>query len=52
MSEKLIATVVIGIIGTFLTLARRWKNPDKNAGVGVAGWIVFILLCMWDEGCP
>ena len=52
VKEKIIATLVIGIIGIFLTLVRRWKNPDKDAGIGVAGWTVFIILCLWYEGCP
>ncbi len=52
MSEKLIVTIILGSIGILLTLARRWKNPDGDAGIGVAGWTIFIILCMWYEGCP
>lgn len=48
MSEKLIATIVIGVAGIGMTFARRYNNTDdRNAGLGVAGWTVFLLLVMW-----
>lgn len=48
MSEKLIATIVIGIAGIGMIFARRYNNAeDGAAGLGVAGWTVFILLLMW-----
>lgn len=45
--QKITATMVIGVIGVLLTIARRYKNNDKSAGLGVAGWIVFILFNIW-----
>ena len=47
MSEKLIATAIIMVCATLLTLARRWNNDDNDAGIGVAGWSMFIILIMW-----
>jgi len=48
MSEKLIATIIIGIAGTGLTFARRYNNQnDKSAGLGVAGWTIFIFFLIW-----
>lgn len=41
----LVVFVLIGLIGTILTFARRYKNQDSSAGLGIAGWtIVFLLL--------
>jgi len=31
-----------GITLAAIIFARRWKNPDPNAGVGVAGWGTFV----------
>ena len=48
MSEKLIATIIIGITGALITFARRYNNPhDSTAGLGVAGWTIVIFLLMW-----
>jgi hypothetical protein len=38
--------LVVGLVGAALVMARRWKNKDGAAGYGVAGWTVFILLCL------
>ena len=45
--DKLYATGVIGLVSTFLIVARRYKNPDKQAGVGVAGWAIFTIFLIW-----
>ena len=47
LTAKVIATGLIVIGGTGMTFARRWKNTDSTAGLGVAGWTVVILLFMW-----
>ena len=44
MSEKLLGIIIIGVIGSLLTLARRYKNSDGDAGYGVAGWTIIIIL--------
>lgn len=36
--------VAVGLIGIVLTLARRWKNKSPEAGIGVAGWTMFVIL--------
>ena len=48
MSEKLIATLIIGIAGIGITFVRRYNNAeDKKAGLGVAAWTIVIFLLMW-----
>jgi len=47
MTEKIIATAVIGIVSSLMIFARRYKNNDANAGYGIAGWTIFIILIMW-----
>jgi len=49
MSEKFYLTIVIGIIGIGLTIARRWKNKDEDAGLGAAGFTILILFLMWTQ---
>lgn len=41
--------LAVGLVGITLTLARRWKNCDKSAGLGVAGWTIFIIFCLVDQ---
>lgn len=40
---------LIGIVGGILILARRYKNPDKDAGYRIAIWIG-VLLSLWFLG--
>jgi len=47
MSERFWITIVISITGIALTIARRYKNKDSTAGVGIAGWTIFILFMLW-----
>jgi len=47
MTEKVLGTIALFIGGTLLTIARRWKNKDKDAGLGIAGWTMFIIICIW-----
>ena len=42
----LIVFVLIGVVGSVLTFARRYRNSDRHAGYGVAGWTV-ALLVLW-----
>lgn len=48
MDYYFIISILIG--GALLTFARRWKNENKSAGMGIAGWtIVFVFLYMWFQ---
>ena len=48
MEEKILGTIVVGLIGTLLTFARRYNNTEDNtAGVGIAGWTMFIIITIW-----
>jgi len=47
MTEKVYGSIMLVCCGTALTVARRWKNSDPNAGYGVAGWTMFGLLMIW-----
>ena len=47
MTEKMLATIVIFIGGILLTLARRYKNENSNAGLGIAGWTIFTIFSLW-----
>ena len=35
---------LIAIIASILIFARRWKNPDADAGYGIAGWAIAIII--------
>jgi hypothetical protein len=47
MDTKIYGTLAVGIASALMIYARRYKNQDSNAGYGIAGWTVFILLCIW-----
>lgn len=47
MTEKLWATLIIMIGATLMIIARRYKNNNLDAGYGIAGWTMFIILCIW-----
>jgi len=47
MTEKLIATGIIMIGSATMIFARRHNNKDKEAGYGIAGWTMVIILLMW-----
>lgn len=49
LTEKIIATVAILFGAAALTFARRWGNKDSDAGVGIAGWSMVIILFMWMD---
>lgn len=51
MIDRMILTIIIFLGGIFLTFARRYKNRDSNAGYAIAGWTIFIILCLWFEEC-
>lgn len=46
MNDTLMAILIVGIVGTLLTFARRYKNPDESAGMGIAGWTLFIIILL------
>jgi hypothetical protein len=46
MEEKILGTIVVGLVGTLLTFSRRYKNTEESAGIGTAGWSIFIILLM------
>ncbi len=47
MTEKCYATIIVLIGSTALVFARRYKNRDTQAGYGIAGWTVLLLLLIW-----
>lgn len=47
--EFILLLFVIGISGATLTFARRYKNEDESAGVGVAAWTVFFIIVLLIE---
>lgn len=48
MPDWILAKFIIGIMGTALTLARRYNNKDPEAGMGIAGWtIVGMIFTPW-----
>ena len=47
MEEKILGTVVVGLVGTLLTVSRRYGNEDTNAGLGIAGWTMFVIVVIW-----
>ena len=47
MDNKIYGTLAVGIVSTLMICARRYKNQDSDAGHGIAGWTIFILVCIW-----
>ena len=45
--QRSIVTGVLMVGAAAMILARRYKNEDSEAGCGIAGWTIFIILCMW-----
>ncbi len=46
--------LAVSISGALLTIARRYKNKDDDAGEGIAGWSLFVIICLtglkiWKE---
>jgi hypothetical protein len=48
MDPKAQRALVVGLIGIGLVISRRWKNPDRQAGLGIAGWTLFIVWVLGD----
>lgn len=44
---KIVLTLVLMLGASCMIFARRYKNPGPENGVGIAGWVIFIILCMW-----
>ena len=47
LADAISATWVIGTVGFFLTLARRWNNSNPHAGEAVAGWTIAAIIIVW-----
>lgn len=48
--QLLYLIVVIGLIGSTLTFARRWENPDDSeAGMAPAGWTIVLIIIIVIE---
>jgi hypothetical protein len=47
---KLYATIVVGVATALMILVRRYNNTDKNAGLGIGGWGIFTIFCIWGIG--
>jgi hypothetical protein len=45
--EKSISTAILLFGGAAMIFARRYHNSDPEAGIGIAGWIMFIIIFMW-----
>ena len=45
--KKMLGILIVGITGVGLTLARRYKNDDKHAGVGVSFGTLTIMILIW-----
>lgn len=47
MTEKTLATLILMVGGAMMIFARRWKNKDNDAGIGIVIVIGIILLAIW-----
>ncbi len=47
LEMKLIATVVIMFGSAAMICARRLDNKNSDAGAGIAGWTIILLLNLW-----
>jgi predicted tellurium resistance membrane protein TerC len=45
--EKTLISFLLMVGAALMILARRYNNSDSNAGYGIAGWTIFIIICMW-----
>lgn len=46
MSDVAISIIAVGISGAILTIARRWKNEDSDAGYAVSGWTLVMMFLL------
>lgn len=44
---RAVASVVVMFGAAAMILARRQGNTDTNAGAGIAGWTMIVLLAIW-----
>jgi len=50
IEQLTLLVLAIGISGGLLTFGRRIQNPDDvDAGMGVAGWTIFIILLLINK---
>ena len=47
MYEKIIASAAILFGASALVFARRYRNTDPDAGTGIAGWALFLVIIIW-----
>jgi len=47
MTEKTWLTLILVVGAAVMIAARRYKNTEPNAGLGIAGWTIVILLHLW-----
>lgn len=47
VSERAVVTLFIMIGATAMIIARRWNNPSDDAGYGIAGWGMAVVVLMW-----
>jgi hypothetical protein len=47
MTEKLWATLIVGVVGAVGIFARRHNNKDSDAGAGIAFGTFLILAHIW-----
>ena len=44
---RIIASLVIFVVGITFALITRWKNPDKTAGLTFMGWSLAGVILAW-----
>jgi hypothetical protein len=49
--QKITASIVVGVIGIALVVARRFNNKHHEAGCWIALITILILVSIWTEAC-
>jgi hypothetical protein len=47
VENKILATALIMFGSAAMILAIRWKNDNTDAGNGIAGWTILLILHLW-----
>ncbi len=49
MYESVLGILAIGLSGTLLTFARRFKNNSSHIGEGIVAWTIVVMI-LWIFG--
>lgn len=48
--DRIAVALTLALIGVVLTVVRRFRNEEEEAGRGIAGWTLFFVILILMEG--